>query len=418
MLLALGFCAGFLFPVPLLENLRTQDYDPGSALAILSTLHASLFAAALSMLLVCLAVRFGWSPRRLRGWNLENPWLNRIWKRLLEPGRLPSALVCVLALLSAGQLGWVATQFIRPTALDVLTRSNPLVNKLKSEGNAVRVSMDAHDPMLNLLLQNQFNTPLISCLEISAASRLPDTLDTFLQTLNDDPARLWFLTGVKNRVIPQTMFEELQSDPRFKTNSNIDHVDGYTLGDIPTQKLPTHALLQFRDYLAKATFVPRAEVLPAVAARLERLKDPDWNPRETVLLEEAASAPPAGNEAVPAEPNVTLAAYDSHRIELAVRAPSAGYILINDAYDPDWEVELNGRPAPLLRADYLLRAFAVPAGPSAVTLRYVAHYHVGGWNLRAEIVNGFCDAAMLAAWLAGGIALWRGRKIVPVDAAS
>ena len=38
----------------------------------------------------------------------------------------------------------------------------------------------------NDLLQNQFAAMNISCLDISAASRIPDDLNAFLQTLGDD----------------------------------------------------------------------------------------------------------------------------------------------------------------------------------------------------------------------------------------
>jgi hypothetical protein len=54
-----------------------------------------------------------------------------------------------------------------------------------------------------------------------------------------------------------------------------------------------------------------------------------------------------------------------------------------------------------------MRAVAIPAGFSQVTLRYVAHYHVAGRNLSAEVVNNFSDGAMLAAWLVVGMALLR-----------
>jgi hypothetical protein len=238
---------------------------------------------------------------------------------------------------------------------------------------------------------------------------VPDSLNDVFRALNDDSARLWFLAGVKNAVFPRSSFPGVQSDPAIK--ANIDHVDGYVLQPTVSPEVPSHAFIQLKDYLAKATFVPSAEIM-SLAAQLKRLKDPKWDPRATVLLSSAEKlawmngriTPPVK---YPAKPQVDLITYDSHRIELKVQAPAPGYILINDAFDPDWQVRIDGHPAPLLRADYILRAIAVPAGPSDVTLDYVAHYHIAGHNLPVLATNIFCDLFMLSTWLIAGIALAR-----------
>ncbi len=85
------------------------------------------------------------------------------------------------------QLRWVAQRFIEPTHLELLTDTNALLEVLKAEGNQVRVTVAAEDPMLNVLLQNQFAADNISCLDISAASRIPDSLTVFLNNFNDNP---------------------------------------------------------------------------------------------------------------------------------------------------------------------------------------------------------------------------------------
>jgi hypothetical protein len=402
LLLLLAFAASYPFTTGLAPRLLAQDYDSESVAGILSTIHTSLLVAAVLMALAAVLLRLIWKPDRLRGWKLVNPWLNRGWQSLLTPDHLPLTLALGLAVLSAAQLAWVATKFIRPTDLSILTQTNPLVDALASQGNTVRVSVAVEDPVLNVLMQNQLSTPDISCLEISAASRIPDALDALLGNFVDDRPRLWFLAGVRNLAIPEGEFDELRRDPRIM--ANIRHVDGYMLEPTGSPNLPSHALVQLKDYLAKATFVPNAEILTP-AAQLERMKDPNWNPRDSVLL--SAPAAPAPETSAPLPANVDLGTYTSHRIELTVQAPQAGYLLINDQYDPDWQVQVNGRDAPLVQADYLLRAIPVPPGLSTVTMLYQARYHLGRLNLRAETANLLCDAALLAAWLIAGWALWR-----------
>jgi hypothetical protein len=406
--LLLGLLATFPFTLHWTPVLEADGYQEGNISLIAANIHLSLIVAAGSMAAVCVLARLLWRPRRLRLWKLENPWLNRAWTAMLLPERLPLTLALGLCLLSVAQLGWVALQFIRPTSLAMLTATNPLLEALKSEGNTVRVSVSAQDPYLNVLLQNQMATPEISCLEISAASRIPDALNDFLGALADNPARLWLLAGVENRVVPQQAFASLEADPRIK--ANIANVDGYLLEPTESADLPSHALVHLKDYFAKATFVPGEEILPSDAAVLARVKDPKWNPRETVLLERPVmkSSVMLRIMSLPAEVNVTR--YDAHRISLSVSAPRGGFVVINDAYDPDWQVTVNGRKAELLRADYMLRAVHVDGGLSAVSLNYVAHYRVGALSLPVETTNYFCDGAMLLAWLVAGVGLWRRRN--------
>ncbi len=88
-------------------------------------------------------------------------------------------------------------------------------------------------------------------------------------------------------------------------------------------------------------------------------------------------------------------------------APKSGYLFINDAWDPDWTAEVDGHPAPVLRADFMLRAIQVPTGSSKVVLTYRGHYRVAGLQLPCLAVNLFSDGIMLASFLVAGVALWR-----------
>jgi len=411
-LLGLGLAASYPLALVLAALLQTEGYDPLSIANIMSTMHTSLLGALLLLALFCLLLRALWQPDKLRGWTLVNPWLHHLWQRMLQPAFMPLTLALALALLAAAQLGWVATQFIEPAPLSALTGSNPLLEALRSEGDQVRVSVAADDPVLNMLLQNQFAAMDISCLDISAASRIPDDLNTFFQTLDKDQARLWFLAGVKNVVVPEQGLSQMRQDPGVA--ANISHADGYTLEPTGTPSLPSHALVGMKDYLAKATLVPGAEYFGSDKDLLKRLKDPAWDPRKSVLLipsHEPLTEPMKASGSVPPD-QVEMDTYTPNEIVVKTQSPLGAYLLINDQYDPDWQVQVNGHAAELLRADYILRAVQIPPGDSTITMRYVAHYHVAGFKLPAKAVNDFSDGAMLAAWLIAGFALRRKRPQV------
>lgn len=412
--------ASYLLAILLVVDLgQGGGYSPVAIANVMHTLHVSLFFALLIGLLLWLALAGAWRGDRLQRWEIVNPWLRLLWFRALAVENRSATLAVCFAVLGALQLGWVARQFIESTDLARLTASNNLLASLKAEGPAVRVAVPAPQPQqLNFFLQYQFAADRISSIDISAASRIPDDLTTFVTTFNGHPARLWLLAGVKNVAIAQQDLTTLRQDPEIA--ANIERADGYTLGPTHDDQ-PTHALVRLRDWFAKATFVPQAEVLATDGAALKRLGDPKWNPRDSVLLTttgygESTATTSASTSLSKNSPMhgpfapVEIARYTPHEIALHVTAPGPGYVLINDHYDPDWQVNVNGKPASLLRADYYLRAAAVNSGSSKITMRYVAHYYIGSLALPVVIVNEFCDAFMLLVWLIAGIILWRNQR--------
>jgi uncharacterized membrane protein YfhO len=62
--------------------------------------------------------------------------------------------------------------------------------------------------------------------------------------------------------------------------------------------------------------------------------------------------------------------YRRNRIDVDVNAPAPGILVLNEPFFPDWRAEVSGEPAALFRANYFLRAVAVPAGVSKITFRY------------------------------------------------
>ena len=406
--LAAALIASYPLAVMMAPLFKADDFDPTSIANIMSTMHTSLLIALVVMGLFCVVLRALWEVGKLRTVTLVNPWLHSLWTHMLKPENVPSTLALGLALLAAVQLGWVATQFIEPAPLASLTSTNPLLDALRHEGNTVRVSVATEDPVLNTFLQNQFAAMDISCLDISAASRIPDDLNTFLQNFSDDRARLWLLAGVKNVAGPEQLITQLQSDAGIA--ANIKNADGYTLEPTGSSDVPSHTLIAMKDYLSKATLVPQAEYFDTNEAMLKRLKDPSWNPRQSLLLAagDKPSAGPTKKEPAKVSDNqVIVNTYTPTEIVIEVRAVNGGFVLVNDNYDSDWRVEVNGKSTRLLRADYLMRAVEIPPGESTITMRYATNYRLAGFSLPALVVNNVSDVAMVGAWLLAGLGLRR-----------
>jgi hypothetical protein len=125
----------------------------------------------------------------------------------------------------------------------------------------------------------------------------------------------------------------------------------------------------------------RAVVEPADAARLPNMQ----------LL--------AGQQPEAREGKITR--YEPDEITLTVDAPRDGIVVLNEIMFPGWQVEVDGKAATPLRANYLLRAVAVTQGTHTITWRFEPKR----WRM---LVGGYVLA--LAIMLAAAVVPRRGRR--------
>ena len=89
---------------------------------------------------------------------------------------------------------------------------------------------------------------------------------------------------------------------------------------------------------------------------------------------------------------------------LEVEASDPGFVVLADAFDPGWRAEVDGRPAPVLRANVAFRAVAVPEGRHVVAMAYRPPAVGQGLTL---------SAASLLLLLGGVVSGARGRRRAP-----
>jgi len=95
---------------------------------------------------------------------------------------------------------------------------------------------------------------------------------------------------------------------------------------------------------------------------------PDVDFRETVLLEDTPICQTrTGREASKAR----IVSYKNTEVVIDATAPPMGaYVVLNDVWHPYWVADVDGKPAPLLRANVMFRAVAIPEGFHQVTFRF------------------------------------------------
>jgi hypothetical protein len=92
---------------------------------------------------------------------------------------------------------------------------------------------------------------------------------------------------------------------------------------------------------------------------------PDWSGPEPDRV--ALSRPESGSGG---QAQVAVEHLSSERVLVSVRSRRAGWLVLRDAFHPDWRATLDGRPVPFLRADLLFRAVHVPPGEHRLLFAY------------------------------------------------
>jgi hypothetical protein len=99
---------------------------------------------------------------------------------------------------------------------------------------------------------------------------------------------------------------------------------------------------------------------------LARARLPGFEPRKVALLEETPGIAPTEGKAAEAR----FVSYAPGEVVLEAQASAPAVLVLLDTYFPGWKAWVDGKPVPILRADYAFRAVAVPAGKSVVRFKY------------------------------------------------
>ena len=291
--------------------------------------------------------------------------------------------------------------------------TNPIINFLRDKPYEHRVAElpfsmpQQFSPFEELYriewMQHQFPYYNVQSLDIVQMPRMPADLEAFERAL--DPrsspagaqlvARRWQLTNTRYLLGPAGFLDVMneQLDPglhRFRIITTFDVVPksnvplppdltreqlDQVLHMLPSDKLTArpmdngiYALFDFTGALPRAKLYADWQINTNDAATLQTLVSTNFDPGQTVLVSSPLpTAPAATNDN---SGSVEFKSYAPKDIRFATQAGSATVLLLNDKFDPHWRVLVDGKPAELLRCNFIMRGVYLPAGPHTVEFEF------------------------------------------------
>ena len=286
--------------------------------------------------------------------------------------------------------------------------SNPIIDLLQNKPYEHRVAVLHSKSLFEELYNIEWSQQLfpyynIQSLDVIQMSRMPEDLAAFQAALSplgtpDSAylvARHWALTNTRYLLGPASFLDALnqQLDPeqhRFRIVQRFDVAPKPGIEN-PTQyseltAVPAEngdcALFEFTGALPRAKLYSRWQVSTNDNATLQTLASTNFDPWETVLVSANLPPPTATNStnANAGSGTVEFESYAPKDVVFSAHADAPSVLLLNDKFDPNWHVFVDGKPAPLLRCNFLMRGvylapgthmvefkFSLPLGPLYVT---------------------------------------------------
>jgi len=150
--------------------------------------------------------------------------------------------------------------------------------------------------------------------------------------------------------------------------------------------------------LPRAILVHQAVAASDQESAFIQIQDPGFDPATNVVVEGGNSLDgPAGGEA----DSLDITAYGPNAIHLTAQTLAEAYLVLSEVYYPGWRAYVDGRPTPILRANYAFRAVYLEPGYHEVRLVFEPlSWKVGlGISLATWVI--------LIVW---GLLSWWGRR--------
>ncbi len=135
-------------------------------------------------------------------------------------------------------------------------------------------------------------------------------------------------------------------------------------------------IIQNDNAYPRAFLVDSFQVIPDLKTIQQKVLDGSDDLRRVVFLEQQPDLQISHDTS--SADSTWIQNYQDDSVRVGVNVTSNKMLVLTDNYYQAWKVYLDGKPAPILRADGSFRAVAIPAGTKEVFFNYESHmYYVG-----------------------------------------
>ena len=284
----------------------------------------------------------------------------------------------VLGVVLVGDLWRANTPWINYDDYQARYETNPVFETLRARNWEHRVVAapfqlsDAYAQFAgyfrNEWMQHQLQYYNIQMLEtVHDGGRTSAEKEMYKAHLEKNFKRYWQLTNTRYIFGVPGLAEALNRDADPVNKSFRPHTaftlfvkPGASTYTVQTNATGPFAMIEYTGTLPRAKLYSRWSVMTNNVATLDRLAAPDFAPETEVILADEIPAPSL--VALPAEGTVEYTSYEPKRFTQRTSSAAASVLLVNDRYDADWKVAIDGQPAKVMRANFLMRAVQVPPG--------------------------------------------------------
>jgi len=134
--------------------------------------------------------------------------------------------------------------------------------------------------------------------------------------------------------------------------------------------------------LPRAFLVNRYEVKPKLDI-LNAMRDGTFNPRDVVFFDEQPKdiGTLAQQPVDTAQESAAITSYKNEEIEIKTKTAGDRLVFMSDTWYPDWSATIDGKEAPIYKANYTFRAIKVPAGEHTIKITYYDPKYAQGKTL-------------------------------------
>ena len=307
----------------------------------------------------------------------------------------------LLGVLLVADLGWANMPWVISWNWQQKYATNPVIDLLRDKPYEHRVAVlpfvaPREYALFHQLYEIEWKQQLfpyynIQSLDIVMMPRAPVEFLAYESALGSDGtpgtrhrvARRWQLTNTRYLLGAASYLSALnrELDPaqnrfRIATRFDIETKPGIdratTLETLTAVIKPDgpYAVFEFTGVLPRAKLYANWQVSTNDQATLTTLGSTEFDPAQQVLLADPLPAPDPLNATNPNPGTVEFASYAPKQIVLQAKAETPAVLLLNDKYDPNWQVSVDGKAGKLLRCNYLMRGVYLPPGSHTVEFRF------------------------------------------------